>query len=84
MEAQRRAELPRVKEQRGLCGRFLLGRILVLLIFWGGLFGAVQLQDRSDTKFPDPVPRVRLLAVVFPARQFAFHLDMRAPGETSW
>jgi len=31
--------------------------------------------------FPDPVPRVRVLALVLPLEQFAFHLDMCALGE---
>ena len=81
MEAQRLAGLPRVKS-KGLCGRFLLGRShRDFLIFRGGLFSAVQLQDRSDPNFPDALLRVRLLAVVLPAAQFAFHLDMCALGE---
>ena len=80
MEAQRLAGLPRVKS-KGLCSRFLLGRFIVILIFRGGLFGAVQLQDRSDPNFPDALLRVRLLALVLPAAQFAFHLDMCALGE---
>src|ERR1700691_2849304 len=53
----------------------------MILIFRGGLLGAVQLQDRSDTNFPDALLRVRLLALVLPAAQFAFHLDMCAFGE---
>ena len=80
MEAQRLAGLPRVKS-KGLCGRCLLGCILVILIFRGGLFGAVQLQDRSDPNFPDALLRVRLLTLVLPAAQFAFHLNMCALGE---
>ena len=80
MEAQRLAGLPRVKS-KGLCSRFLLGHFIVILIFRGGLFGAVQLQDRSDPNFPDALLRVRLLALVLPAAQFAFHLDMCALGE---
>ena len=80
MEAQRRAELPRVKS-KGLCGRRLLGRFIVFLILRGRLFSAVQLQDRSDPNFPDALLRVRLLALVLPAAQFAFHLDMCALGE---
>src|SRR5208282_1601414 len=80
MEAQRLAGLPRMKS-KGLCGRSLLGRFIVLLIFRGSLFGAVQLQDRSDPNFPDALLRVRLLAVVLPAAQFAFHLNMCALGE---
>src|ERR1700674_3900665 len=80
MEAQRLAGLPRVKS-KGLCGRFLLGCILVLLIFRSGLFSAVQLQDRSDPNFPDALLFVRLLALVLPAAQFAFHLDMCALGK---
>src|SRR5438309_9296439 len=80
MEAQRIAGLPRVKS-KGLCSRFLLGHFLVFLIFRGGLFGAVQLQDRSDPNFPDALLRVRFLALVFPAAQLAFHLDMCALGE---
>src|SRR6202140_1147921 len=47
MEAQRIAGLPRVKS-KGLCSRFLLRHFIVILIFRGGLFGAVQFQDRSD------------------------------------
>src|ERR1039457_891435 len=84
MEAQRLARLPRVKS-KGLRGRFLLGRILGLLIFLlivrGGFLSAVQLQDRSDPNFPDAPLRVRFLAVVLPAAQFAFHLDMCTLGE---
>src|ERR1700690_4275733 len=80
MEAQRLAGLPRVKN-KGLCGRFLLGCILVILIFRRGLFSAVQLQDRSDPNFPDALLRVRLLALILAAAQFAFHLDMCAFGE---
>src|ERR1700722_14899584 len=80
MEAQRIAGLPRVK-RKGLCSGFLLGHFVVILIFRGGLFGAVQLQDRSDPNFPDALLRVRLLALVLPAAQFAFHLDMCALGE---
>src|SRR5271157_2722147 len=80
MEAQRIAGLPSVK-RKGLCSRFLLGRFIVILIFRGGLFGAVQLQDRSDPNFPDALLFVRLLALVLPAAQFAFHLDMCALGE---
>src|ERR1700677_516175 len=80
MEAQLLAGLPRVKS-KDLCSRFLLGHFIVILIFRGGLFGAVQLQDRSDPNFPDALLCVRLLAVVLPAAQFAFHLDMCALGE---
>src|SRR5271166_1485815 len=80
MEAQRVAGLPRVKI-KDLCGRFLLGHFIVILIFRGGLFGAIQLQDRSDPNFPDAPFGVRLLALVLPAAQLAFHLDMRALGE---
>jgi predicted NUDIX family NTP pyrophosphohydrolase len=40
MEAQRLAGLPRVKS-KGLCDRFLLGHFIVILIFRGGLLGAV-------------------------------------------
>src|ERR1039458_9219769 len=84
MEAQRSARLPRVKS-KGLCGRFLLGRILVLLIFLlivrGGFLSAVKFQDRSDPNLPDAPLRVRFLAVVLPAAQFAFHLDMRTLGK---
>jgi hypothetical protein len=80
MEAQRLAGLPRLKS-KGLCSRFLLRHFIVILIFRGGLFSAVQLEDRSDPNFPDALLRVRLLAVVLAAAQFAFHLDMRAFGE---
>src|SRR6202140_1219047 len=80
MEAQRVAGLPRVKS-KGLCSRFLLGHFIVILILRGGLFGAVQLQDRSDPNFPDALVRVRLLALVLAAAQFAFHLDACALGE---
>src|ERR1700733_6760671 len=80
VEAQRVAGLPRVKS-KGLCGCFLCGRFIVLLVFRGGLLGAVQLQDRGDPNFPDALLRVCLLAGVFPAAQFAFHLDMCALGE---
>ena len=45
------------------------------------VFSAVQLQDRGDPNFPDAPLRVRLLAVVLAAAQFAFHLDMCTLGE---
>src|SRR6266852_7829285 len=80
MEAQRVAGLPRV-QSTGLCGRFLLGRFIVFLILGGGFLSAVQLQDRSDSNLPDAPLRVRFLAVVLPAAQFAFHLDMCTLGE---
>src|SRR5258708_40200615 len=80
MEAQRVAGLPRVKS-KGLCSRFLLRHFIVILIFRGGLFSAVQLEDRSDPDFPDALLRVGLLAFILPAAQLAFHLDMRALGE---
>jgi len=38
-------------------------------------------QDRSDPNFPDALLRVLLLALVLPAAQFAFDLDMCALGE---
>ncbi len=53
----------------------------MLVIFWGCLFSAVQLQDRCDPNLPDALLRVRLLAVVLSATQFAFHLEMCALGE---
>src|ERR1700688_3134607 len=80
MEAQRVAGPPRVKS-KGLCSRFLLRQFIVILIFRGGLFGAVKLQDRRDPNFPDALLFVRLLALVLAAAQFAFHLDMCALGE---
>src|ERR1700691_2915166 len=84
MEAQRSARLPRGKS-KALCGRFLLGRILVLLIFLlivrGGFLSAVKFQDRDDPNLPDAPLRVRFLAVVLPAAQFGFHLDMCGLGE---
>src|SRR5271170_6804823 len=84
MEAQRLARLPGMKNT-DLCSRFLLGRSFVLrifrLLFRASFFSAVELQDRSDPNLPDAPLRVRLLAVVFPAAQLAFHLHMRALGE---
>src|SRR5713101_8281886 len=68
-------------ENSGLRDRRFYGTVIVLMVFRAGLFGAVQLQDRSDPNFPDAVFRVRLLVGVFPAAQLAFHLDMRALGE---
>src|SRR5208282_3683695 len=68
-------------ENNGLRGRFLGGTVIVSPVFRAGFFSAVQLQDRGDPNFPDALFRVRLLAVVLPAAQFAFHLDMRALGE---
>jgi hypothetical protein len=32
-------------KSKGLCGRFLLGRVIVFLIFRPGLFSAIQLQN---------------------------------------
>src|SRR5271156_163518 len=80
MEAQRVAGLPRAKSM-GLCSRFLLGHFIVILIFRRGLFGPVELQNRSDPNFPHALLRVCLLALVLPASQFAFHLDVCAFGE---
>jgi hypothetical protein len=80
MEAQRLAGLPRV-ERKGLCGCFLLGHFIVLLVFRRGLLSSVELQDRSNPNLPDVLFRVRLLAGVLPAAQLAFHLDMRALTE---
>jgi hypothetical protein len=80
VEAQRVAGLPGAKNN-GLCGRSLGGTVIVPRVFRAGLLSAVQLQDRSDPNFPDALFRVRLLAVVLPAAQLAFHLDMRALGE---
>jgi hypothetical protein len=80
IEAQRLAGLPRM-ERNGLCGRIFLGRIIVLLIFQGGLLSAVEFQDRSDPNFPDALLPVLLLALILPAAQFAFHLDMCALAE---
>src|SRR5208337_3235761 len=84
MEAQQLARLPGVKNN-GLCGRFFCGTLvglpIFLLVFRGGLFSAVELQDRGNPDFPDTLLRVRFLAVVLPAAQLAFHLDMRAFGE---
>src|SRR5579864_4893430 len=79
-EAQGLAGLPRVKS-KSLCGRFSWGRFTLLLVFRSSFFSAVKLQDRSDPNFPDALLRVRLLALVLPAAQFAFHLDMCALGE---
>ena len=80
MEAQRGARLPRLK-RKGLRGPFLRVELIVLRLFRGGLLAAVELQDRIDSNFPDALLGVRLLAVVFPAAQLAFHLDMCALGE---
>src|ERR1700691_6200099 len=67
------------------CSRSLLGRILGLLIFVlfvrGSFFSAVQLQNRGHPNLPDAPLRVRLLAVVLPAAQFAFHLNVCTLGE---
>src|SRR5215472_9214799 len=66
---------------RALCGRFLLSRVIVILIFRRGLFGAIQFEDRRDPDFPDALLRVRFLALVLAAAQLAFDLDMCALGE---
>src|SRR5580658_6100087 len=83
MEAQWLAGLP--SEKQGLRGRFFLWHFVVLLIFlrlfWDGPFSASELQNRTDSNFPDALLRVGLLADVLPAAQFAFYLDMRALGE---
>ena len=65
MEAQPLAELP--SEEQGPMRPFPPGAYPRILIFRGGLFGAVQLQDRSDPNFPDALPGVLLLALVLPA-----------------
>src|SRR5215471_5051863 len=72
--------LPRVR-MRALCGCFLLSRVIVILIFRSGLFGAIELEDRRDPDFPDALLRVRFLALVFAAAQLAFDLDMCALRE---
>src|SRR5450631_263095 len=59
----------------------ILGLLIFLLIVRGRFLSAVQLQDRSDPNLPDSSLRVRFLAVVLPAAQFAFHLDMCTLGE---
>src|SRR5215472_12948421 len=66
---------------RALCGRFLLSRLVVILIFRRGFVGAIELEDRRDPDFPDPLLRVRFLALVFAAAQLAFDLDMCALRE---
>ena len=66
---------------RALCGRFLLSRFIVILIFRSGFFGAIELEDRRDPDFPDALLRVRFLAVIFAAAQLAFDLDMCALRE---
>jgi hypothetical protein len=54
MEAQSLTGLPTVKTA-SLRGGILLSLIILTLIFWGGLFSAIQLQDRRDSDFPDPL-----------------------------
>src|SRR5262249_20150282 len=72
--------LPRVR-MRALCGHFFLSRVIVILIFRRGFFGAIELEDRRDPDFPDALLRVRFLALVFAAAQLAFYLNMRALRE---
>ena len=66
MEAQSSTGLPTVKTA-SLRGSILLSLVILILIFWGGFFGAIQREDRRDSDFPDPLPGVRLLAVILPA-----------------
>src|SRR6516225_4816981 len=80
MEAQSLTGLPRVRT-RALCGRFLLSRLIVILIFRSGFLGAIELEDRRDPDFPDALLRVRFLALIFAAAQLAFDLNMCALRE---
>jgi hypothetical protein len=57
----------------------LLG--LIILIFWGGFFGAIQRADRGHSDFQDPLLEVHLLGGMLPAAKLAFHLNMRTFGE---
>jgi len=66
MEARSSTGLPTVKTA-SLRGGILLSLVIVTLIFWGGLFGAIQREDRRDSDFPDPLLGVLLLAVILPA-----------------
>jgi hypothetical protein len=66
MEAQSSTGLPTVKAA-SLRGGILLSLVILILIFWVGFFGAIQLQDRKGSDFPDSLPGVRLLAVILPA-----------------
>ena len=59
-------------------------RFVVFLLFWGGLLGPVQLEDRIDADLPDALLRVGLLAVVLPAAKLAFDLDVRAFRQRAW
>jgi hypothetical protein len=66
MEAQSSTGLPTVKTA-SLSSVILLSLVILILIFWGGLFGAIQREDRRDSDFPDSLPGVRPLAVILPA-----------------
>ena len=80
MEAQSLTGLPRVTSA-SLMRPFPPGRLIVILIFRRGFFGAIQLEDRRDPDFPDALLRVRFLALVFATAQLAFDLDVCALGE---
>src|SRR5260370_8523848 len=66
MEARSSTGLPTVKTA-SLRGGILLSLVILILTFWGGFSGAIQREDRRDSDFPDPLPGVRLLAVIPPA-----------------
>lgn len=80
-EAQRIAQASCDWEESGLRSLFLRIELVVLSLFRGGLLAAVELQDRVDPDLPDALLGVSLLAVVFPAAQLAFHLDVGALDE---
>src|ERR1700683_409519 len=77
MEARRQPSF-RLRERSGLCGRFLLGSIVGILLFRAGLLGAIQLKNRVHPNLPDGLLAAGLFAVIFPAAQLAFDLNVSA------
>ena len=65
----------------------LLGHLLMIHVRGFALSGAIELQDRVDTDFPDSLGEGGLLCadgefpLVFAASEFAFDGDVRAFGE---
>ena len=80
-----RADDDRLWDVKGRCP--LLGHLLMILVRGFPLRGAIELQDRVDTDFPDALGKGGLLCadgefpLVFAAAEFAFDGDVRAFGE---
>src|SRR5580698_1485620 len=74
------ARLPRVRRS-GLCGRPLSGLVILLVVFRAAFLSAIELENRIDPNLGDGFFFARLLAVIFPGADLAFHLDVSSFGQ---